>query len=160
MGPRHGGILCDISDAAMGMAFASTLAPDESFTTIELKVNFSVPCGRPACEPRVEWCDGAALLGVWSVKSRMSAGGYSPRAYSTPVARRTSGATVEEALASSRPRSSVISHSTHLIELPRRTTLPSARRRASHTGRKKLTFSFDCGEGFVGRECNSRTPFP
>jgi len=27
MGTLHGGILCDIADAAMGMAFASTLAP-------------------------------------------------------------------------------------------------------------------------------------
>src|SRR6202790_1432931 len=43
MGTLHGGILCDIADAAMGMAFASTLAPDESFTTIELKVNFFRP---------------------------------------------------------------------------------------------------------------------
>jgi uncharacterized protein (TIGR00369 family) len=43
MGTLHGGILCDIADAAMGMAFASTLAPDESFTTIELKMNFFRP---------------------------------------------------------------------------------------------------------------------
>ena len=43
MGTLHGGILCDIADAAMGMAFASTLAPEESFTTVELKVNFSRP---------------------------------------------------------------------------------------------------------------------
>jgi acyl-coenzyme A thioesterase PaaI-like protein len=28
MGTLHGGILCDIADAAMGMAFASTLAPE------------------------------------------------------------------------------------------------------------------------------------
>jgi uncharacterized protein (TIGR00369 family) len=40
MGTPHGGILCDIADAGMGMAFASTLAPDESFTTVELKINF------------------------------------------------------------------------------------------------------------------------
>jgi uncharacterized protein (TIGR00369 family) len=40
MGTLPGGILCDIADAAMGMAFASTLAPEESFTTVELKVNF------------------------------------------------------------------------------------------------------------------------
>jgi uncharacterized protein (TIGR00369 family) len=39
----HGGILCDIADGAMGIAFASTLAPDESFTTIELKINFFRP---------------------------------------------------------------------------------------------------------------------
>jgi len=43
MGTLHGGILCDIADAAMGIAFASTLAPDESFTTVELKINFFRP---------------------------------------------------------------------------------------------------------------------
>ena len=29
MGTMHGGVLCDLADAAMGMAFASTLAPRE-----------------------------------------------------------------------------------------------------------------------------------
>jgi uncharacterized protein (TIGR00369 family) len=43
MGTLHGGILCDIADAAMGIAFASTLADGESFTTIELKINFFRP---------------------------------------------------------------------------------------------------------------------
>jgi uncharacterized protein (TIGR00369 family) len=43
MGTLHGGILCDIADAAMGMAFASTLTPEESFTTVELKINFFRP---------------------------------------------------------------------------------------------------------------------
>ncbi|MBV9669684.1 MAG: PaaI family thioesterase [Acidobacteriales bacterium] len=43
MGTLHGGILCDIADAAMGMAFASTLAPEDSFTTVELKINFLRP---------------------------------------------------------------------------------------------------------------------
>jgi uncharacterized protein (TIGR00369 family) len=43
MGTLHGGILCDIADAAMGIAFASTLAPEESFTTVELKINFFRP---------------------------------------------------------------------------------------------------------------------
>jgi uncharacterized protein (TIGR00369 family) len=43
MGTLHGGILCDVADAAMGIAFASTLAPDESFTTIELKISFFRP---------------------------------------------------------------------------------------------------------------------
>jgi len=40
MGTLHGGSLCDIADAAMGMALASTIAPDKSFATIELKINF------------------------------------------------------------------------------------------------------------------------
>jgi uncharacterized protein (TIGR00369 family) len=43
MGTMHGGILCDIADAAMGIAFASTLGAGESFTTVELKINFLRP---------------------------------------------------------------------------------------------------------------------
>src|ERR1700693_3204002 len=43
MGTLHGGVLCDVADAAMGMAFASTLAPDESFTTMSLSINFFRP---------------------------------------------------------------------------------------------------------------------
>lgn len=43
MGTLHGGILCDIADAAMGYAFASTLAEDELFTTVEIKTNFLKP---------------------------------------------------------------------------------------------------------------------
>jgi uncharacterized protein (TIGR00369 family) len=43
MGTLHGGVLCDMADAAMGMAFASTLAAEESFTTVELKINFFRP---------------------------------------------------------------------------------------------------------------------
>ena len=43
MGTLHGGILCDIADAAMGLAFASTLAPEETRTTVELKINFFRP---------------------------------------------------------------------------------------------------------------------
>jgi uncharacterized protein (TIGR00369 family) len=43
MGTIHGGVLCDIADAAMGMAYASTLADGESFTTLDLKINFVRP---------------------------------------------------------------------------------------------------------------------
>jgi uncharacterized protein (TIGR00369 family) len=43
MGTIHGGVLCDIADAAMGMAYASTLADGESFTTLDLKINFLRP---------------------------------------------------------------------------------------------------------------------
>jgi uncharacterized protein (TIGR00369 family) len=43
MGTLHGGVLCDVADAAMGIAFASTLEDDESFTTLELKINYLRP---------------------------------------------------------------------------------------------------------------------
>ncbi len=40
MGTLHGGVYCDLADAAMGYAYAATLPEGESFTTIELKINF------------------------------------------------------------------------------------------------------------------------
>jgi uncharacterized protein (TIGR00369 family) len=43
IGTLHGGVLCDIADAAMGFAYNSALAADESFTTLELKINFLRP---------------------------------------------------------------------------------------------------------------------
>jgi uncharacterized protein (TIGR00369 family) len=43
MGTLHGGVLCDIADAAMGMAYAATLDEGETFTTLELKMNFLKP---------------------------------------------------------------------------------------------------------------------
>ncbi len=46
MGTLHGGIICDVADAAMGIAYASELEEGESFTTLELKINFFKPVWR------------------------------------------------------------------------------------------------------------------
>ena len=43
MGTLHGGVLCDVADAAMGIAYAGTLDEGETFTTLELKINFLKP---------------------------------------------------------------------------------------------------------------------
>jgi uncharacterized protein (TIGR00369 family) len=40
MGTLQGRVLCDIADAAMGAAYRRALADGESFTTLELKINF------------------------------------------------------------------------------------------------------------------------
>jgi uncharacterized protein (TIGR00369 family) len=40
IGTLHGGIYCDLADAAMGYAYAATLGDGETFTTVELKINF------------------------------------------------------------------------------------------------------------------------
>jgi uncharacterized protein (TIGR00369 family) len=40
MGTLHGGVYCDLADAAMGCAYAATLAEGETFTTVELKITF------------------------------------------------------------------------------------------------------------------------
>ena len=55
MGTLHGGIYCDIADAATGYAYAATLAEGETFTTIELKINFlrAVRKGTLTAEARV-----------------------------------------------------------------------------------------------------------
>lgn len=43
MGTIHGGIICDLADAAMGTAYFSMLEEGESFTTLELKINYLRP---------------------------------------------------------------------------------------------------------------------
>src|SRR5437764_13665258 len=55
MGTLHGGVYCDVADAAMGYAYAATLAEGESFTTVELKINFlrAVRRGKLTAEARV-----------------------------------------------------------------------------------------------------------
>ena len=55
MGTVHGGILCDLADAAMGTAYVSTLEDGESFTTLELKINYLRPfwTGRLVARGRV-----------------------------------------------------------------------------------------------------------
>jgi len=55
MGTVHGGVLCDIADAAMGIAYAARLEEGETFTTLELKMNFVKPVwtGKLVAEGRV-----------------------------------------------------------------------------------------------------------
>jgi len=43
MGTLHGGIMTDLADLSMGVAIGSLLKDDESFTTLELKINFLRP---------------------------------------------------------------------------------------------------------------------
>jgi uncharacterized protein (TIGR00369 family) len=42
-GTVHGGVLCDLSDLAMGMAFMATLNEGEALATVELKINYLRP---------------------------------------------------------------------------------------------------------------------
>lgn len=43
MGTLHGGVICDVADAAMGTAIATTLEDDESFTTLSLTAEYFKP---------------------------------------------------------------------------------------------------------------------
>lgn len=43
MGTLHGGVLCDLADAALGTAMSSTLEDDETFTSVDLTIKFFKP---------------------------------------------------------------------------------------------------------------------
>jgi uncharacterized protein (TIGR00369 family) len=64
MGTLHGGVLCDISDAAMGMAYASTLNEGESFTTLELKINFLKPVWKARLRAEGSVVGGGKTVGL------------------------------------------------------------------------------------------------
>src|SRR5215469_1244715 len=61
MGTLHGGVCCDLADAAMGFAYAATLGEGETFTTVELKINFlrAVRSATLTAEARVIKAGGA-----------------------------------------------------------------------------------------------------
>jgi uncharacterized protein (TIGR00369 family) len=64
MGTLHGGVLCDISDAAMGMAYASMLKEGESFTTLELKINFLKPIWKAKLRAEGSVVNGGKTVGL------------------------------------------------------------------------------------------------
>lgn len=55
MGIVHGGVLCDLADAAMGVAFAGGLEEGESFVTLQLSATYlrSIQEGRLVATGRV-----------------------------------------------------------------------------------------------------------
>ena len=55
MGTLHGGVFCDLADAAMGTAWVTGLKEGETCTTIELKMNYFRPVwsGKLIAEARV-----------------------------------------------------------------------------------------------------------
>lgn len=64
MGTLHGGILCDLADAAMGTAWGSTLGPGESYTTVELKINFMRPVWRATLTADARVIGGGRTVGL------------------------------------------------------------------------------------------------
>jgi len=58
MGTLHGGMLCDIADAAMGYGVCQYACAEESFTTVELKVNFFRPIWQAQLRAEGTVCSG------------------------------------------------------------------------------------------------------
>src|SRR2546421_10597638 len=83
MGTLHGGVLCDIADAAMGMAYASTLGEGETFTTIELKINFLKPVWTGKLVATGRLVKGGRTVGLVECDVTDADGGLVARASST-----------------------------------------------------------------------------
>ena len=83
MGSLHGGILCDIADAAMGMAWASALAEGETFTTVEMKMNFLRPVWKGKLEAEARVMNRGRNLGYIECDVKDDAGRVVARAGST-----------------------------------------------------------------------------
>src|SRR3989442_8999434 len=95
MGTLHGGVYCDLADAAMGYAYAATLAEGESFTTVELKINFlrAVRQGKLTAEAKV--VKSGRALGYVECDVTDQAGKLGARAASTCMKLREAGPTAK-----------------------------------------------------------------
>jgi uncharacterized protein (TIGR00369 family) len=91
MGFLQGGIICALADGAMGFAYFSTLEEGESFTTVEMKMNFLRPfkSGRLVATGHV--LNRGRTLGLIEAHVRDDEGRLIAHATSTCMALRPSG---------------------------------------------------------------------
>jgi uncharacterized protein (TIGR00369 family) len=83
MGTLHGGIYCDLADAAMGYAYAATLGEGETFTTIELKINFLRAVRKATLTAEAKIVKAGRTLGYIECDIKDQAGRLVARAAST-----------------------------------------------------------------------------
>jgi uncharacterized protein (TIGR00369 family) len=83
MGTLHGGVYCDLADAAMGYAYAATLAEGETFTTVELKINFLRAVRRVTLTAEARVVKAGSTVGYVECDVRDQAGNLVARAAST-----------------------------------------------------------------------------
>jgi uncharacterized protein (TIGR00369 family) len=83
MGTLHGGILCDVADAALGTAWVSTLDEGETFTTLELKISFLRPVWTGTLRVESRIVHGGRTIGVTECDVTDAEGRLVARASST-----------------------------------------------------------------------------
>ena len=64
MGTVQGGILAALADAAMGWAYMTTLGEGESYTTLEMKVNFLRPARSGPLTARARVLSAGRTIGL------------------------------------------------------------------------------------------------
>jgi uncharacterized protein (TIGR00369 family) len=83
MGTLHGGVYCDLADAAMGYAYAATLGEGEAFTTVELKINFLRAVRKATLTAEARVVKAGSTLGYVECDVKDQAGWLVARAAST-----------------------------------------------------------------------------
>jgi uncharacterized protein (TIGR00369 family) len=83
MGTLHGGVVCDLADAAIGTAMASTLEDDESFTSLDLAVKFLKPVWNARLRATAEVVKRTRSLGLLECDVTDDGGSLVARVYST-----------------------------------------------------------------------------
>jgi uncharacterized protein (TIGR00369 family) len=83
MGTLHGGIICDLADAAMGTAMASTLEDDETFTSLDLMVKFLKPVWNARLRATAQLVKRTRSLGLLECEVTDDKGSLVARVYST-----------------------------------------------------------------------------
>lgn len=77
MGSLHGGVLCDLDDAALSTAYMSTIDAYESFTTVALTVHYLRPIWSGRLEALGRVIHKGRTVGLGNVKSRLRRGNSS-----------------------------------------------------------------------------------
>jgi uncharacterized protein (TIGR00369 family) len=83
MGTLHGGVYCDLADAAMGCAYAATLSEGETFTTVELKINYLRPVRQATLTAEAKVIKAGASLGFVECELKDAQGKLVAKASST-----------------------------------------------------------------------------
>ena len=96
MGTLHGGVYCDLADAAMGYAYAATLGEGETFTTVELKINFFRPVRKGKLIAEAKVVKAGSTLGYVECDVKDQSGKLLARAASTCIKLRQDGRKSDE----------------------------------------------------------------
>src|SRR5271165_5324666 len=93
MGTLHGDVFCDLADAAMG--YAAMLGEGETFTIVELKINFFRPVRQGKLTAEAKVVKAGSTLGYVECDVTDQAGKLVARAASTCMKLREAGPTAK-----------------------------------------------------------------
>jgi uncharacterized protein (TIGR00369 family) len=83
MGTLHGGVICDVADAALGCAMATTLEDDETFTSLDLTVKFLKPVWSTCLWATAHVVKRTRSIGLLECEVTDESGSLVARVYST-----------------------------------------------------------------------------